>query len=73
VTAIREIYTKLTPFGDISSHTIPVSVTAGKRPDIPKDMKKDLKKLVRLCWDASPPKRPAFTEVIDLFKTVVWK
>jgi len=67
---VWEIYTKQTPFGDISSHAIPVSVTKGKRPDIPKDMKKELKKIIKACWEASPIKRPSFVDILELFKTV---
>lgn len=41
----------------------------GLRPDIPKDAPPKLVELMQKCWEASPSKRPSFSEIkIELEK-----
>lgn len=66
-----ELYTRKIPFSDIHSFSIPVAVIKGDRPTIPKDCPSPLKKLIRLCWDAKPTKRPVFSKIIEHLQKIL--
>eukprot|EP01114_Cavostelium_apophysatum_P012644 TRINITY_DN2881_c0_g1_i4.p1 TRINITY_DN2881_c0_g1~~TRINITY_DN2881_c0_g1_i4.p1 ORF type:complete len:997 (+),score=287.22 TRINITY_DN2881_c0_g1_i4:2154-5144(+) len=61
---IWEIFTRKLPFEDIPSFQIPLVVTRGDRPTIPKDMPPKVVKLLKACWDAKPQKRPPASLVV---------
>eukprot|EP01125_Pyxidicula_operculata_P000434 TRINITY_DN10466_c0_g1_i1.p1 TRINITY_DN10466_c0_g1~~TRINITY_DN10466_c0_g1_i1.p1 ORF type:complete len:697 (+),score=155.01 TRINITY_DN10466_c0_g1_i1:34-2124(+) len=55
-----ELLTRRIPFEDVESFSIPLVVTKGERPPIPKDCNKDYRAIMVKCWDARPNKRPGF-------------
>jgi len=66
-----ELLTREMPFDDTETFTIPVLVTKGKRPKIPKFTPKDWMKLVEKCWNQKPEKRPTFPQILDTLD-VMW-
>jgi len=61
-----ELITREMPFDDTETFTIPVLVTKGKRPKIPKATPKDWTKLVKKCWEQKPEKRPTFPQILHI-------
>jgi len=63
-----ELITREMPFDDTETFTIPVLVTKGKRPKIPKTTPKEWSKLVKKCWDQKPEKRPTFPQILTILE-----
>eukprot|EP01124_Arcella_intermedia_P019012 TRINITY_DN26133_c0_g1_i1.p1 TRINITY_DN26133_c0_g1~~TRINITY_DN26133_c0_g1_i1.p1 ORF type:complete len:409 (-),score=85.07 TRINITY_DN26133_c0_g1_i1:108-1334(-) len=59
-----ELLMREMPFGDTETFTIPVLVTKGKRPKIPKHTAKEWSKLIEKCWHQKPEKRPDFPQIL---------
>jgi len=59
-----EVMARKTPFSELNSWNIPVMVTKGERPLIPKDWSQSISKLIKSCWDQKPSKRPSFSEIL---------
>eukprot|EP01128_Nolandella_sp_AFSM9_P010657 TRINITY_DN7400_c0_g1_i1.p1 TRINITY_DN7400_c0_g1~~TRINITY_DN7400_c0_g1_i1.p1 ORF type:complete len:412 (-),score=80.25 TRINITY_DN7400_c0_g1_i1:155-1339(-) len=60
-----ELLTRKMPFGEAEAFTIPVLVTKGKRPAIPKKSNKDYVKLIEKCWNQKADKRMSFGQVSE--------
>jgi len=60
-----ELLMREMPFDDTETFTIPVLVTKGKRPKIPKTTTKEWSKLIKKCWHQKPEKRPNFTSILE--------
>jgi len=56
------------PYDDIDAFSIPIFVTKGERPPIPKDCPKKYKELIRKCWHTKAARRPEFTTVVTRLK-----
>lgn len=63
-----ELFTKKVPFENIDTFDIPIAVIKGERPVIPKECPKEYSKLIQLCWNKKPNKRPTFSKI---YKTLV--
>jgi len=59
-----ELLTRKMPYDDIEAFSIPLLVTRGDRPTLPKDAPGDWKKLIKMCWHQRPNKRPTFKKVL---------
>jgi len=59
-----ELLTRQMPFAEAEAFTIPVLVTKGKRPTLPKKVPKDYGKLMEKCWHQKGEKRPSFDEIV---------
>jgi len=59
-----ELLTRDMPFGEAEAFTIPVLVTKGKRPELPKKYPKEFGKLLEKCWNQKSEKRPSFDEIV---------
>jgi hypothetical protein len=62
--------TRKTPFFDVPGFSIPVAVTEGKRPAVPKDCNPLWSRLMVKCWDKRPEKRPSFKEIEETLKNM---
>lgn len=60
-----ELLTRQMPFAEAEAFTIPVLVTKGKRPTLPKKVPKDYGKLMEKCWHQKGEKRPSFEEIVQ--------
>jgi len=60
-----ELLTCEEPFNDVPIFSVPVMVTKGERPPIPKDCPSLFKKLIKSCWSQSPKSRPDFKNIIQ--------
>eukprot|EP00940_MAST-03C_sp_MAST-3C-sp2_P003143 g3143.t1 len=71
-----EMWFKLRPFWEINkAMTLRRSIMQGKRPILPKDtqlsMGSEIRRIVQMCWDEDPKKRPSFDDIghmLDVFK-----
>ena len=60
-----ELYTHQIPFENVNTFEIPMVVIKGDRPNVPKDCPKDYAKLIKLCWNQKPAKRPPFPKIVS--------
>lgn len=67
---VYEMVTQQQPFHEISSFQIPVHVTKGGRPTIPKEAPKQWVKLMKECWHAKPDRRPSFVKIISMLEAL---
>lgn len=67
---LYEMVTQLQPFHEISSFQIPVHVTKGGRPTIPKEAPKPWVKIMKECWHAKPDRRPSFVKIISMLEAL---
>jgi len=51
------------PFGDIEPFTVPIKVTKGERPPIPKECSKEFSRLINNAWHQKASKRWSFDEI----------
>jgi len=58
-----ELVTRVMPFGDVEPFSVPLLVTNGSRPPVPKDCPKDFARLIGQAWHQKPHKRPKFEEL----------
>ncbi|KAH3767115.1 mitogen-activated protein kinase kinase kinase [Pelomyxa schiedti] len=65
-----ELITRQTPYADKPSWALPLAVSKGERPTIPKTANPNLAKLIRNCWQVSASKRPPFTEIRDILRKI---
>ncbi|KAK1404020.1 Serine/threonine-protein kinase STY46 [Heracleum sosnowskyi] len=64
-----ELVTAKVPYDSMTPLQAALGVRQGLRPDIPKDAHPKLLDLMQKCWEASPSKRPSFSEIrIELEK-----
>ncbi|XP_017229273.1 serine/threonine-protein kinase STY46 isoform X2 [Daucus carota subsp. sativus] len=64
-----ELVTAKVPYDTMTPLQAALGVRQGLRPDIPKDAPPKLVELMQKCWEASPSKRPSFSEIkIELEK-----
>jgi len=63
-----EMLTGKEPYEEFDSYDVFVDAVCfqNERPDFPEGFPECLKKLVSSCWDQDVPKRPSFTEIVDL-------
>lgn len=59
-----ELVTRQMPFGDIEAFSVPLMVSRGERPDLPKDLQVEWRKLIKSCWHQKPASRPTFKKVL---------
>jgi len=58
-----ELVTRLMPFGDIEPFSVPIKVTKGERPIIPKECPKEYTRLINRAWHQKANKRPSFEDL----------
>jgi len=58
-----ELLARKMPFEDEEAFSIPLLVSKGKRPKMPKELPKGWEKLIKLSWNQKPLKRPPFDEI----------
>ncbi|WVZ54330.1 LOW QUALITY PROTEIN: hypothetical protein U9M48_005142 [Paspalum notatum var. saurae] len=59
-----ELMTSKIPYNTMSPLQAAVGVRQGLRPQIPENANPRLVKLMQRCWEAIPPDRPSFAEII---------
>lgn len=64
---IWETLTRKKPFEGMNVITITQATLDGKRPTIPLDVPRDLKKVIKKCWDEDAAKRPDILELCTAF------
>jgi len=65
-----ELVARKMPFEDEEAFTIPLLVSKGKRPKMPKELPKGWEKLIKKSWNQNPAKRPQFDELCGSFETL---
>lgn len=68
-----ELITRQMPFGNVEAFTIPLMVSRGERPEIPKDCPLEWKKLIKSCWHQKSQMRPSFKKVLFKLRDMVTK
>lgn len=68
-----EFFTRKMPFGDIEAFSIPLIVSKGERPEIPKDVPLEWRKLIKSCWHQKPQMRPSFKKILTKLRELVGK
>ena len=58
------------PFHDVPGFNVPVMVTKGVRPEIPKETPEKWQKLMKACWDGRPRNRPSFKEIVESLTSI---
>jgi len=58
-----ELHARRHPFDNIPTISIPISVTRGERPEIPKECPPKYRTLIKKCWNKKNNKRPNFTDI----------
>jgi hypothetical protein len=68
---IWQIFMQQVPFYGLSDQQVKELTSSGKRPPINKALiPKNVRQLIRECWDSSPSKRPTVDEVLDSLQTM---
>ena len=62
---LYEIVTGNLALRELNQIQIPVFISQGKRPEIPKSVLPFAKALIERCWAQDPAQRPSFTEIYD--------
>ena len=64
---LSELWSREPPYKGIPAKDVANMVKKDKnyRPIIPKEVPKEIKELMKLCWDFDPAKRPCFLEIIN--------
>lgn len=62
---LYEIVTGNLALRELNQVQIPVFISQGKRPEIPKSVLPFAKALIERCWAQDPAQRPSFTEIYD--------
>ena len=65
-----EIISGEVPFKGENSFSIPVQVTHGTRPGLPKNLSKPWLKLVTKCWADRPARRPTFDKILQMLEAL---
>ena len=63
---LYEMICHRTPFEGESSYRVAMNVMGGKRDKLPK-RDKTICKLIEICWDQDPDRRPSAKEVLEMF------
>lgn len=66
-----ELLSRQMPFGDIEAFSVPLMVSRGERPDMPKDAPLDWRKLIKACWHQKPVSRPSFKKVLTKLRSML--
>ena len=61
-----EIVTNTIPFNLKISEVIDYVVEQKMRPEITKDVDRDIAELIRMCWESENKNRPKFDAIIDI-------
>lgn len=68
-----ELLTREKPFGDVAAFSVPLLVTKGERPSLPKDCSKEYRSFIAKCWNKRAAQRPDFVKILEtlaVFKAV---
>lgn len=66
-----ELWTRLMPFHDVETFSVPVLVSRGERPDVPKDMPLEWRKLMKAAWNQKPTSRPSFKKILSRLREML--
>jgi serine/threonine protein kinase len=66
-----ELLSRQMPFGDIEAFSVPLMVSRGERPDLPKDAPLDWRKLIKGCWHQKPTSRPSFKKILIKLRSML--
>jgi serine/threonine protein kinase len=66
-----EVLTRRQPYAGLNFMAVTLDVLEGRRPPLPTDLPKDMKKMIKQCWHANPAKRPSMSDVLAFFNTQV--
>lgn len=58
-----EVVTGKYPFDGFKGKVLDEKIKVGERPDLPKDLSKDLQNLIEKCWHGDPTERPNFQQI----------
>jgi serine/threonine protein kinase len=62
-----QVVTRREPFAGRNFMGVSLDVLEGKRPQVPADCDKALRKLMTRCWHATASKRPSMDDVVSFF------
>ena len=62
-----QVVTRREPFGGRNFMGVSLDVLEGKRPQVPSECDKGLKKLMKRCWHGTASKRPSMDDVVAFF------
>jgi serine/threonine protein kinase len=62
-----QVVTRREPFAGRNFMGVSLDVLEGKRPQVPSECDKPLKKLMKRCWHATASKRPSMDDVAAFF------
>ncbi|KAH3757595.1 Serine/threonine-protein kinase STY46 [Pelomyxa schiedti] len=65
-----EMSARQQPYIDKPSWAIPVAVSKGDRPTLPKSISASFAKLIKACWHGVPAKRPTILEVRECLRKI---
>ncbi|GMI35026.1 hypothetical protein TrCOL_g9093, partial [Triparma columacea] len=65
-----EMATRGVPWSGMTPIQIIKKMMTGERPAVPVDMHPDYKRLVEMCWDTDPKKRPYFDQIIKSMESL---
>jgi len=63
-----EIASRCFPWASISSASIPIILSKGRREEIPKETPSSFSQLIGKCWDQNPSNRLTFSQIIEELK-----
>ncbi|ELR16256.1 serine/threonine protein kinase [Acanthamoeba castellanii str. Neff] len=66
-----EVVTRKQPFAGRNFMGVSLDVLEGRRPVIPSDCPREIKKMIRKCWHDDADKRPTMEAVVDLLDDLI--
>jgi len=66
-----ELLSRQMPFGDIEAFSVPLMVSRGERPELPRDAPLEWRKLIKACWHQKPTSRPSFKKILVKLRTML--
>ena len=64
---LYELLTNSLPWTERDATVVMMHVIEGERPKLPGDAPKPLARLIEMCWDKNPKRRPKFKEIYEMF------
>ena len=68
---LHEIFAHELPFPDLDDTSVIKPILDGERPLIPPELSLYIKKLIEMCWEHSPYRRPTFLTILQVCSLLV--
>jgi hypothetical protein len=66
-----EVVTRKQPFAGRNFMSVSLDVLDGRRPVIPSDCPREVRKMIRKCWHDEAARRPTMDAIIDLLDDLI--